>query len=228
MSQVSTPSAASILYGSPPAAPAAAPAPAQEPIAAIPPAPEPIAATPPAPAPAAAPAPAPGHAPAPVADVPALTADAIIASVPADIAKLRAEPSRRMYGTDAALVDALPDDVFEGADPEVQAAIASEVRAIAGDVGLNAADLTSIREAVQVERATPMTEDQRVESREQIVNALNAKFGKGAHQAWLDVRKYVALDPRRAALLQEVGDHPATVLRLVDLAQAAKRAGRLR
>ena len=135
-----------------------------------------------------------------------------------------------MYGADAALAEAFPDDLLvpDGAEPDVQAALASEVRAIAADVGLNATDFTAIREAVQTERATPMTDDQRIESREQIVDALNAKFGQGAHQAWLDVRKYVALDPRRAALLQEVGDHPATVLRLVDLAQAAKRAGRLR
>jgi len=222
--------ASDLLYGSPPPpAPAAAPVAAPAPVAANLPAEAPAAA--PVQAPVAAPAPsaAPVSAPAPAPETPAITVEAIAANVPADIAKLRAEPSRRLYGTDAALVDVLPDaDVFDGADPEVQAAMATEVRAIAADVGLSATDLTLIRQAFQDVRTTPLTDDQRVENREQIVDALNAKFGQGAHQAWLDVRKFVALDPRRAALIQEVGDHPATVLRLVDLAQAAKRAGRLR
>ncbi len=228
---------ASILYpdsaAPPPApapAPAASPAPSPAAIAAPPPAPAPapaVQATAASPSPTPAPAPADSPAPAAPSDAPALTADAIAASVPEDIRQQRAEATRRLYGTDDALAEALPDDEFatDGLAPEVQVAMAHEIRAIAGDIGLNVDDVDAIRSVI---RDTPPSDEQRVANREQIVDSLNARYGDGAYQAWIDARKFVALDPRRAALLAPAGDDPKTVLRLVELAQAAKRAGRLR
>ena len=147
--------------------------------------------------------------------------------MPEDIRQQRAEASRRLYGTDSALAEALPDDEFatDSLAPEVQVAMAREIRAIAGDIGLNVEDVDAIRSVI---RDTPPSDEQRVANREQIVDSLNARYGDGAYQAWIDARKFVALDPRRAALLAPAGDDPKTVLRLVELAQAAKLAGRLR
>ena len=217
------------LYGgtAPPASQAPAPAPALAPTSA----PAPVAGSPTPPAavpPAAAAAMAPAAAPAAPAPTPAstVTPDVVAGSVPEEVRQLRAEASRKLYGGEVALEKVLPDKLFagDGVDAAAQVAVAKEVRAMAADLGMNSDDVALIQGAYAQATATPPTEEQRVANREQITDALNAKYGQGARQAWLDARKFVALDPRSAAMLAPVGDDPTTVLRVVQLAQSATSA----
>ena len=222
------------LYGAPPAPPSqpasATSAPPPAPPVSPSPVPAPVGA---APSPVSPPATAsPSEAPSGEAAqaAPSLTADAIAAGVPAEIRQQRADAARKLYGGDAELAKVMPDEMFKeaGVAPDVQAALAAEVRAIAGDLGLVPADVGGIRTALAAERANPASDERRVANREQIIDAMNRQYGQGAKQAWLDARNFLAQDPRRAAFLAPVGDDPKTALRIVELAQRAKKAGRLR
>ena len=246
--QVQTPSmtAADRLY-----------APAAETVQAAKPTPTPVAAKPaPTPAPVAAkPAPAPAQpaettaTPAPAAAEPAaddtntstegaaddapaveITVDAIKAAIPKEVLKAReADGARKLFGNAAELAEVLPDSAFEGdgISSEVAAVLGGEVRAMAGDMGLDIVDVDQFRGALAEVRESPPTDEQRVANREQIVAALNEAYGEQAYRAWLDARAYVAVDPRRAALLAPIGDSPEVVLRVVELARQARRDGKL-
>jgi hypothetical protein len=157
-----------------------------------------------------------------------ITADMIKAAVPKAIQAEREAPARRLYAD--TLDDALPDDEFDvdSVPADARGALAAETRAIAQDVGFNAADIGVVRDALRAERASPMDEATRIANREIIVTALNERYGDDALAMANLARRYVQQDARRGALLQGAGDAPAVVLRVVELALQARRAGRLR
>jgi hypothetical protein len=218
-------------------------------VATAPAAPAPNPAARPAPAPAtSAPAPASSGKPAAV-DKPATEAPAdgerAEASTPADpltperakeIAKtfvdlapedVKADRARR--GRD--FYDAVPDGIArevaagEWADMPADAAKAlqSELAEMTLDAGATAEDLAVVREALAEARATPMTDEARIASRDRCIDAFNDAFGKDAAKVLATTRTWVAADPRRAALIAKVGDNPTVALRMARLAMAAQR-----
>jgi len=208
------------LYGSPPPPPAAAPVQAPAPVAAI--APDDASAVAPAPSPAPAPT------DAPTADITGLTPEIIKAGIPADVLKARSNPARLMYAD--TLVDALPDTEFqvEGMEPEAQTALAGEIRAIAGDMSFQPADVDLVRTALRSVKAEPLSDEARITNRESAVDMLNRKYGDQATEVANLARRFLQADPRRQALLAPAGDDPKVIARIVELALQARRAGRLR
>nr|WP_311530857.1 hypothetical protein [uncultured Ralstonia sp.] len=216
--------AAASLYGDTPPdrAPAAVATPA--------PTPAPVAAPTPAPAPAATHE---AEEPAPNTDDTqsvAITAEAIAAAVPQTIREARdADQLRKLYSPQTEHSGSIPDNAFvtESINANTSKAIAVELREMAGDMGARAADVQAITSAMRDASAAPLTDEQRTEAREQAVQMLNAEFNDQARQALIDARKFVAADPRRAALLEKVGDDPRVVLTVARLARAAKARGQL-
>lgn len=199
-----------------------------------------------APRAAPAPTPAPVAAPAPAAtatqeaEEPAIntddaqpaviTAEAIAAAVPDAIREARENDQlRKLYSPQTEHSSSIPDNAFvtESIDATTSKAIAVELREMAGDMGARAADVQTLTSAMRDATANPLTDDQRIEAREKAVQMLNAEFNDQARQALIDARKFVAADPRRAALLEKVGDDPRVVLTVARLARAAKARGQL-
>lgn len=150
-----------------------------------------------------------------------VTLENLQAGMPVEIAEERA--SRQ--GIAPELAAALPVELFVdedvGLDAELAQTIAVEMQSLAADAGMTAADVHLIADAIA---SQPFTEDDRIAGRESAVTQLNARYGRGARQALLDARAFVGADPRRAALLQHAGDNPGVVLRVTELAAAAKHA----
>lgn len=194
----------------------------------------------PAPTPAAVAAPAPAPTATQEADEPApntddaqpaaITAEAIAAAVPDAIREARENDQlRKLYSPQTEHSSSIPDNAFvtESIDATTSKAIAVELREMAGDMGARAADVQTLTTAMREATANPLTDEQRIEAREQAVQMLNAEFNDHARQALIDARKFVAADPRRAALLEKVGDDPRVVLTVARLARAAKARGQL-
>lgn len=231
---------AQVLYGS---APAAAPAPA--PAAAslsdagsaaytlycqVPaPAPAPAA---PAPAPSPAPAPAPA-APEPPAqpdapeDAPAalarITAADVHAAIPADIVAARqADTGRRLFGDQErdALAESFALEGTSGMHPEAVAAVRVELANMTLDAGATRADVEVLRDALA---AAPLTDEQRIASRDACISAFNDAYGDQAYKTLEITRAWLQQDPRRHAIFAQVGDNPQAALLAARLALAARR-----
>lgn len=153
-----------------------------------------------------------------------ITPEAVRAAIPPEILEQRKTNERVLYGAQAEFAKSIPDSDFRSLEPLAREAVAGELREMAADLGLVPADIPDLTKALN---NPPMTEEARISAREQAVALLNQNFGHGAYQAWLDARRFVAADPRRAAILERAGDDPKTVLRIAKLAQQAKVAGRL-
>jgi len=192
----------------------------------------------PTPAPVAAPAPAPAATQEADELTPntddtqstAITAESIAAAVPDAIREVRENDQlRKLYSPQTEHGSSIPDNAFvtESIDATTSKAIAVELREMAGDMGARAADVQTLTSAMRDATATPLSDEQRIEAREKAVQMLNAEFNDQARQALIDARKFVAADPRRAALLEKVGDDPRVVLTVARLARAAKARGQL-
>jgi hypothetical protein len=201
---------AAALYPSmPSAAPAAAPAPASPPTAS------------PAPQVAAAPAQAQESAPVASTDADRWT------RVPETIqAERKADTARRMFDNTGDLQKVVNTGDFPGMSADAALALVGEIHAMSRDIGASHFDVAMIRNELDRALQTPLTLEQRTANRESVVESLNAKYGNDAKQALRDARAFVAADPRRAQMLQAVGDTPGVVLRIVELARAAKSARR--
>jgi hypothetical protein len=218
--------AASILYGGPTAA--AAPAPAAAPADGTATAAERLyggptqaEATPVADNTAAEPATADT---APTAMSPEAVAQAteqIASRIPADIKELRSDPARKMYSAQVEF-KSISDAAFVSKDipAELAPAVAAELREVLADVGFKAQDLPDLVHALERQPTTPQAI---ADAHDRAVELLNAEFGQNAKQALRDARAYIAADPRRLQLFEAVGNDPRTVLRVAQLAQAAKR-----
>lgn len=210
---------AAALYPSmPSAAPVAAPALAAAPLA--------------SPAPQVAAAPAQAQESPPVASrqavEPAAAArEAIDGWVPEAVKAARAaDVGRKMFDNTSDLAEVIREGDFAHLPPEIAQAVVGEIREMARDLGATPYDVSVIRNELERAAASPLTQDQRIANRESVVEALNAKYGTDAKRALMDARAFIAADPRRAQMLAAVGDTPAVVLRIVELARAAKTARR--
>lgn len=160
-----------------------------------------------------------------------VTTESIRSSIPEDILAAReADPLRKLYSPQVEFEQGIADDAFSsipGISTEAAKAIAVEVREMAGDMGMQSADIQIFRDALT--RANePLSEEQRIQNREKAVEMFNREFGNGALQAFNDARRFVAADPRRERIISMIGDDPAVCLRVAQLARAAKAAGRLK
>jgi hypothetical protein len=140
-------------------------------------------------------------------------------------AERAADVGRKMFDHDA-LADTITAADFANMHPELAKAVAGEVREMARDIGLDAPGVQMVRGELERAMQSPLTSEQRIANRESVVDALNRRYGTDAKRALMDARAFVAADPRRAQILQHVGDTPSVVLRIVELARAAKSARR--
>lgn len=248
---------AQALYGSAPVAPAASPAPpASAPDAksgAYTLYCQPVTADP-APSPAPAPA-APPPAPEPQADptgiddadqnarpaadnvrgaeveaLARLTPDAVRAAIPAAIVEARAaDTARHLFGDQErdALASSLALDDVPGMQPETVAAVRKELANMALDAGATHADLDVLSAALAEAQAGPLTNEQRIASRDQCITAYNEAYGQEATRTLQITRAWLASDPRRAAIFEAAGgDNPKVAMLAARLALAAQRSGR--
>jgi precorrin isomerase len=201
---------AAALYPSmPSAAPVAAPAPAAPPIAS------------PAPQVAAVPAQAQESAPAASVDADRWT------RVPEAIqAERKADTARRMFDNTQDLQKVVNAGDFPDMPPEAAQALASSIHEMARDIGASHFDVAMIRNELDRALQAPLTPEQRAASQDSAIEMLNAKYGNDATRVLNQTREWIAADPRRAQLLQAVGDTPSVVMRMVELARAAKSARR--
>lgn len=188
-----------------------------------------------------APATAPAANPAPTADVeaskPAAEAKPPAAvqpnangiAIPEHIAKMRAEDgTRRIYPAQTTFRDVPLEEFFgavEGSTPERSAALAGELREIYADMGATLEDIRDIGNAVAgiAEQPTPETlagweKDARA--------ALAERYDPDAGAKLQAAQALVKRDPRVAQILDQtgLGNHPAFVLKLVELADRRRGA----
>lgn len=235
--------AADILYGAPaqPPTPPSVPAKSaaetlycQTPESATPPAPAP---TPPAPAPVPVTPPAadastakPGVGPA---DAAAVLPDALANFTPADITKAipvetlearKADTGRTLYGDLArdAIAESFAFEDVPGMQPETLAAVKTELANMAIDAGANQADVDVLRTAIAEANANPLTDVQRIASRDACIEAFNSTYGENATRTLEITRTWIQQDPRRHAFFAQVGDDPRAALLAARLALASK------
>lgn len=157
--------------------------------------------------------------------------------LPPGVAELRADPERAMYPPQTTYREAIPDDVFADAieySPEQQAVAVSEWREIAGDLGLERDDARSLLTSAQALTREPPTAETEATWQQEIHETLRRTYftdtPQQLAQRLADARTLVARDPRVVRLLEEtrLGNHPATVLKIIDLARTARAAGKLK
>lgn len=145
-------------------------------------------------------------------------------------AERAADMDRKLYNPERTYALVIPEDAFkdaEGVDAKTQRAAALEMRQIAGDLGMSVSDVETFK-AVST-NFTPPTAEQKVEWRDQAIQALNNEFGQGAAAAWRDAVKFVQRDPRVAKILDSgLGDHPKIIMQFARLARQARASGRLK
>jgi hypothetical protein len=146
--------------------------------------------------------------------------DGIRDAIPDAIKEDRARRGRDFF-------DAVPEalqreiDPAEFADlpPPMAKAVAREFQEMALDAGATADDVGAIRAALADVTIKPPTDEQRVASREACIVAFNEAFGMEAAKVLATTRAWVAADPRRARILESVGDVPAVAVRIAQLAR---------
>lgn len=148
--------------------------------------------------------------------------DAIQKNVPEAVLEDRARRGRDLYdAVPDSIQRSIPADEFNNLPEPIAKAVVHEVREMAVDAGIDGDGLTVLRAALAESRATPMTDEQRLQSREACVQAFNDAFRGQAKAVWAQTRAWVAQDPRRAAILAQVGDNPRVALMAASLAMKA-------
>lgn len=155
--------------------------------------------------------------------------------IPPDIlAERQADKDRAMFSPQETFREVLPDDLWAG-DPDaenipehVRVAVIGEMREMVADMGMDTADVKTLRDLGTTFKAEP-SEDQIITWREESVDHLNRTFGNQATQALRDAQAFIAQDPRRAKWLDQkhLGDHPKVVALMAKLGRKARLAGKL-
>lgn len=155
--------------------------------------------------------------------------------IPANIvAERQADKDRAMFSPKEAFREVLPDDMWAG-DPDaenipehVRVAVIGEMREIVADMGMDTADVKTLRDLGATFKAEP-SEDQIIAWREEAVDHLNRTYGNQATQVLRDAQAFVALDPRRVKWLElgQRGDHPKVIEVFAKLGRKARLAGKL-
>lgn len=155
------------------------------------------------------------------------------AEVPIDIAKLRADdPDRQMFDAQSTHGDVPLEAAFAGiggvAD-DVKAQAAGEWREIAVDVGLSSPEAKEVLGEFQQALANPPTAETRKAWVGEAKRQLLDKYGSDAPRVLADAKRLATRDPRVASLLDRsgLGDSPAMVMRLAELAMRQRGKGRL-
>lgn len=156
-----------------------------------------------------------------------------------DMRELRNSAERRLYGH-AEIQKAIPLSEFESVIGQVvdgrtldKALVqkgVSELRAMAADLGLDAAGVKVVRDGLARAKDFGGDEGKIIASRESAVERLNYEHGNQAALALRCARAYVAKNPKLAAILDKTraGDDAATVAIIARKALALHKAGKLR
>lgn len=153
--------------------------------------------------------------------------------IPAEIlAERKADKERAMFSPQETFRESIPDSILDGASdmPEpVRIAAMAEVREMVADMGMDTADVKTLRDLGSTFDTAP-TNDQIIAWREASVDYLNRTYGNEATQALRDAQALVALDPRRMKMfeLHGRGDHPKVVALMAKLGRKARLAGKLK
>lgn len=158
--------------------------------------------------------------------------------IKADRAERDKDPGHKLFGG-SVFNAALPDTLFDAAEaesgsegappltPEVKRAVVGELRLMAADLHLEAADVKAIQQRAAIVRTSPVSAENQ---QRDCVTRLNEAFGQDATQALRDARALIARDPRAGKLIDalNLGDDPATVLIYARAARRARAAGKLK
>lgn len=139
---------------------------------------------------------------------------------PAIRAERQNDPARQFFDDEKAFVSELPDDSIPGID-------AREARKVALDIGAEPPDVAAYRHLAAKHAAEPVTKELHetwvAESRQM----LSERGFTDADMAL--ARRFVARDHRlHDALADGLGSHPQVVQRVIELAQRARAAGKLK
>lgn len=155
--------------------------------------------------------------------------------IPSDILEERkADKDRAMFSPQETFREVLPDNMWDS-DPEaenipehVRVAVIGEMREIVADMGMDTADVKTLRDLGSTFKAEP-NEDQVIAWREQAVDHLNRTYGNQATQVLRDAQAFIAQDPRRGKWLElnNRGDHPKVIEVFAKLGRKARLAGKL-
>lgn len=154
--------------------------------------------------------------------------------VPAAIAELRkADPARVMYeasGMHAEIHDDLDTLVSAAVVGEQRKATVAEMQEVVSDLGATHGDVRTFLSAASILASKPPTADEETRMQQQCLQQLRDRFGEEADAAAADARRLVARDPRFAEWIEAtgLGNHPATVVRIAELARSERSRGRLK
>jgi len=188
----------------------------------------------PTPSPVAVPAPqvAQSATPAPVddgydygeTDTETATPEQVVYDIPDNIKELRRDPARLLNGdAGVAFKSSIRDTAMD--DPRfAPAGSPGELREMAADMALTTKDIPLFDKALG---NVPTTPELVIAQRESAVAMLNRTYGVQATEVLNLARQYIAQDPRRAMIMQHVGDSPDIVMRVVELARRARINGTL-
>ena len=149
---------------------------------------------------------------------------------PESVLKQReSDTARTLYSPQVEFADLLPVDRFieQGMDADTATATATELREMAADFGGTPGDVRLVIEAMTEVHTTPPTAEQIAAGRAEGLAALQEAYGDQTPRVCRDALTFLEADPRRAALLESVGHDPRVILRVAQLAQQARRAGKL-
>ena len=123
-----------------------------------------------------------------------------------------------------------PTEPVLGMTMEQQRADAAHLRELAADLGANSVEARMLGSIARSTRNEPPSSEQRIAWRKESLKRAHGEYGEQAESMLNDARRFVAADPKRAAMVARngVGDHPDMVLTLIELARRARRDGRLR
>ncbi|MFM0261866.1 hypothetical protein [Paraburkholderia sediminicola] len=149
--------------------------------------------------------------------------------VPDAIAELRNDPLRRLFSPQGTYAGVPLEAAIENAegDPALKAVVARETREWFADLGASTNDAQQLVDAASRFTAEPMTPERDAANANDAIGALNREFGNDAKSALRDAQQMVARDPRLARALDasRLGNDPAVVVKLAQLARSAKMRG---
>lgn len=156
--------------------------------------------------------------------------------IPADIlAERQADKDRAMFSPKETFREVLPGSMWDE-DPDaenipehVRVAVIGEMREIVADMGMDTADVKTLRDLGATFKAEP-SEEQIIAWREEAVDHLNRTYGNQATQALRDAQAFIAQDQRRGKWLElnNRGDHPKVIEVFAKLGRKARLAGKLK
>lgn len=150
----------------------------------------------------------------------------ITIEVPEAVQKLRAERVG-IHSPDATFRSEINVESVE--QPELAAAVSTELRMLAGDAGMSAVQVREFADLVKAREANPPTEEQLAASEKETLHALHREFGADAKARLEEAKALVARDSRVSAIIDHygLGSDLKTVRMIIDLARSQKIAGRL-